>query len=81
MATTHGALDLEVVEANEGGVGAEVAIALPDLVSRRVYLANEGDDRALDVTEDESHGEGGCIAWNRCCGGGGGCAVSKAQQR
>ena len=47
------ALDLETVEAGEGGVCAEVAIALPDFVSvGGGDLADEGNDGALEVEGD-----------------------------
>jgi len=44
------ALDFETVEAGEGGVSAEVAVALPDFVGvGGRNLADEGNDGALEV--------------------------------
>jgi len=47
------ALDFETVEAGEGGVSAEIAVALPDFVGvGGGDLADEGNDGALKVEGD-----------------------------
>ena len=46
-------MDFETVEAGEGGVGAEVAVALPDFVGvGGSDFSDEGNHGALEVERD-----------------------------